>query len=176
MTVWADADSLPEAIRTRIRIRIAGERTRRMGIELDAVFASNKPLPESRNPALGPGSSFTVVEKRSTVDDFIVTHAHPGDLVVTRDIPLAERMLASGVAAMNDRGDEWKGETIRERRSMRDFMAEARSSGLVESIRKKSFGVDEERAFANSFDRALTRLLKKDTLRAPPISPVQAQE
>ncbi|MCX7024530.1 MAG: DUF188 domain-containing protein [Spirochaetes bacterium] len=155
MTVWADADSLPRGVRDRIARRVARERERRQDGSIHAVFASNRPIPFDAFD----GSTGVVVEAPSTADDLIAERAVPGDLVVTRDIPLAERVIARGVAAINDRGDSWTPDTVRERRSLRDFMEKARALGTAAPVGNRSYGPAEERAFANAFDRVLSRLL-----------------
>lgn len=159
MTVWADADSLPSSVRDLIARRAS--RAAALAAEtgsppaLRAVFVANRPL------AAPPGAETLVVENAGTdgVDDRIFSMAKRGDLVVTRDIPLAARLLDSGVSVINDRGDEWTRDTVRERLSRRDFMAGLRAAGLAEMSRVRSFGERERKAFADALDRALSKLL-----------------
>lgn len=158
MTVWADADSLSPAVRATIARRARSEANRSPeGPRLVAVFVSNRRLPERP----GPGCSFEVVPKGGTADDRIAAGAVPGDLVVTRDIPLAARIVEAGIACINDRGAEWSADTVRERLSLRDAMAELRSLGLAGGLdRSRDFGEKELKKFADAFDRSLARLLK----------------
>jgi len=79
-------------------------------------------------------------------------------VVVTRDIPLAEVVLARGAAALNDRGAVFDAQTIAERRSLRDAAAEIRASGLESMSRRGGYGPHEKKAFADALDRTLTRL------------------
>ncbi len=92
-------------------------------------------------------------------DDEIVSQAKAGDLVVTRDIPLAARLVEGGIDVINDRGTHYTEENIRPRLSERDFMAELRAMGL-ESAKDRSFSAREIQAFSATFDRELTRLLR----------------
>ncbi|MBN1243890.1 MAG: DUF188 domain-containing protein [Spirochaetales bacterium] len=158
MTVWADSDSLAPAVRATIARRARNEATRSPEApRLLAVFIANRRLPEKP----GPGCSFEVVPKGETADDRIAARAVPGDLVVTRDIPLAARIVEAGIACINDRGAEWSADSVRERLSLRDAMAELRSMGLAESLdRSRGFGEKELKKFADAFDRSLARLLK----------------
>ncbi len=154
MTIWADADSLPYEVR-----ELLGRRARSpggcggAGPSVRVVFAANRPL------AVPPGTEFHLVEGGGpdAVDDRIEELAEPGDLVVTRDIPFAARMAGAGLAVINDRGDEWTADTVRERLSSRDFMAGLRSAGLAELIRSRSWGPREKKAFADTLDRVLRR-------------------
>lgn len=152
MTIWADADSLPPEVRALIARRAARSSVQ-PGIR--AVFAANHPIPV---PA---GAELIVVEggKADEADDRILALAAPGDLVVTRDIPFAARLVDAGIAVINDRGDEWTRDTVRTRLSERDFMADLRASGLSRMNRGRSYGPRELKSFADALDRALTRLL-----------------
>jgi uncharacterized protein YaiI (UPF0178 family) len=92
-------------------------------------------------------------------DDRIVELAEKGDLVITRDIPLASRLVEAAVPVIDDRGRLYTGENIRERLSLRDFMVDLAESGLgMERI--PSYGKRELKAFADGVDRILTKLLK----------------
>jgi uncharacterized protein YaiI (UPF0178 family) len=77
-------------------------------------------------------------------------------IVVTRDIPLAERIVALGGTAINDRGEVFDAATIAERRSLRDAAAEIRAMGLETMSRRSTFGPRETKAFADALDRLLT--------------------
>jgi uncharacterized protein YaiI (UPF0178 family) len=101
-------------------------------------------------------------DREGAADDLIVGHAVKGDLVVTRDIPLAAELVETGISVINDRGIEYSENNIRQRLSVRNFMAELRERG-VKTPPESTFGRKEVRAFANAFDRIVTRLLK-----APP--------
>jgi uncharacterized protein YaiI (UPF0178 family) len=94
-----------------------------------------------------------------SADNRIVELANAGDLAVTRDIPLAERLVDKGICVLDDRGRVYTEENIRYCRSLRDF-----SVGLAENgmgiVRTANYGKKELKAFADSFDRELTRLKK----------------
>lgn len=160
MTIWADADSLPAPVREILarRARPAGQDGTGTGVAssgVRVVFAAARPL------AVPPGSEFLRVEGGGpdAVDARIEALAAPGDLVVTRDIPFAARLAESGLAVINDRGDEWSADIVRERLSRRDFMAGLRSSGLAEMNRARTWGPREKKAFADTLDRVMRKLV-----------------
>jgi uncharacterized protein len=159
MTVWGDADSLPQAVRDIVCRRVLAELGRKPGLGLRAVFVANRPIPIMA----GPGLSFVKVGSgEGQADAYIEAGCEPGDLVVTRDIPLAERLIdgeAGTVAVINDRGDAFSSETIRERRSIRDAMRELALSGLVDRP-GSLYGEAQAKAFSKTFDREFSRLLK----------------
>ncbi len=157
MTIWADADSLPAPVREILGRRAcpagrAGPDGSGSGIRV--VFASNRPL------TIPPGTEFLHVDEGGpdAVDRRIEGLSAPGDLVVTRDIPFAARLAAKGRAVINDRGDEWTADSVRERLSGRDFMEGLRAAGLAAMNRSRSWGPREKKAFADTLDRVLRRI------------------
>jgi uncharacterized protein len=90
-------------------------------------------------------------------DQYIATHAAAGDLVITQDVPLAAQLVPKAVTVLDPRGEEHTAETIGERLSVRDFMEQARLSGLVTGG-PPPYDARAKQAFAAALDRALTRL------------------
>lgn len=151
MRIWVDADSCPRPVRdavVRAAIRTA----------VPATFVANRPVPGIG----GPGIGFELCPAGpDAADDRIVAGAGPGDLAVTRDIPLAARLVEKGILALNDRGDVYTAGNVRERLSVRDFMVGLAADGLVPD-RIYGYGKKELKAFADAFDRVLTRLLREE--------------
>ena len=90
-------------------------------------------------------------------DQYIVTHAEAGDLVVTQDVPLAALLVPRGVAVLDPRGEEHTPDSIGERLSLRDFMDQARMAGAVTGG-PPPYDARARQAFASALDRVLTRL------------------
>jgi uncharacterized protein len=159
MTVWGDADSLPQAVRDIVCRRVGIELERDPRLALKAVFVANRPIPIRASK----GVSFVKVgSAEGEADGYIEERCLPGDMVLTRDIPLAERLidsLSGKAVVINDRGDVFLPETIRERRSIRDAMRELALSGLVDRP-GNGYGEREAKAFSRTFDREFSRLLK----------------
>ena len=149
MKFFIDADSFPVPARATI-IRAA----ERHGLK--ALFVAQK------DPGLptGPCIRFVAVPPGDDgADNWIVDQSMPGDLVFTRDIPLAARLVEKKILVLNDRGTVYTAENVRSRLSERDFMTEMRFNNMATpSI--KSYGQRELAEFANAFDRELTRLLR----------------
>ena len=149
VTVWVDADSCPLKVR-EIVARAADRRG------FSAVFVANRRIPVRRNPRI---VNVLVPAGEGSADAYITGMARTGDLVITRDIPLAADLVEGDVRVINDRGDVFTAENIRERLSVRNYMKSLRDSGLYESP-SGGFGPREIRLFADAFDRELTRLQK----------------
>jgi uncharacterized protein YaiI (UPF0178 family) len=150
MKILVDADSCPRP--TREAILRAAQRT---GVR--AVFAANRPIPGIQGEGVGmelcpPGEG--------AADDRLVALAEPGDLAITRDIPLAARLVAATIRVIDDRGRVYTTENIRERLSLRDFMVDLAQSGQG-PVRTAAYGKKELKAFADGFDRELSRLIRE---------------
>lgn len=151
MKIFVDADSCPKPARQMI-LR-AATRT-----ALTAVFAANRPIPGIS----GPGAVMEICPaEEGAADDRIAELARPGDLVVTRDIPLASRLVETAIPVIDDRGQVYTKENIREKLSFRDFKVGLADSGIgIE--RTASYGKRELKNFADTLDRLLVRLLREE--------------
>ena len=151
--IFVDADSCPRAAREML-LRFST----RLGIK--TIFVANRPIPGI--PTEAPANSVHMEicsREEGAADRFIAEQARPGDLVLTRDLPLAESLVEAGIRVLDDRGRVFTKENIRELRSLRDFAVELAESGLgIE--RTASYGRKELAALANSLDRELTRLVR----------------
>jgi len=65
------------------------------------------------------------------VDDWIATRCGPGDIVITNDIPLADRCLKQGSRVLSPKGHPFTPDSIGEALATRALMDELRQSGLA---------------------------------------------
>lgn len=144
MRILVDADSM------NVRVReIVIKAAERKGLE--TIFAANRKLPLPESPQL-------TAEVVPDADERLVEIVEPGDVAITRDVPLAARLIEKGAVVLNDRGDVWSEENIAERLSIRNAAAEFREAGIMPE-RGKKFGKREVYGFSNALDRELTRRL-----------------
>jgi len=151
MRIFIDADAFPNVLKD-ILIR-AGKR---MNVPL--FFVACKRLRLERSAGI---SSIEVPIGPDLVDDHIAELAEPGDLVITADIPLADRVVTKGAYAINPRGDLYTEENIKDRLAMRDLMNELREGGMMTGG-PPEFGKKDRQAFANQLDRILIGQFKKE--------------
>ena len=151
MKIWIDADAAPRDVKDLV-FRSA----KRLGIET-VLVANQRLLPPAGNPLV---SAVLVDGGPDVADQYIVAHSRAGDLVITQDIPLAALLVPKQVAVLDPRGQEHTAETVGERLSVRDFMEQARRSGLVTGG-PPPFDGRAKQAFASALDRALTRLRRR---------------
>ena len=78
------------------------------------------------------GIALVVVEGRfDAADDWIVEHAVTDDIVVTADIPLASRCLASGAVVLDQRGGSFTEDNIGSALANREMMSQLREMGTI---------------------------------------------
>jgi len=87
-------------------------------------------------------------------DHRIVEMAESGDLVITADIPLADRIISQDAHAIDHRGELYTVENIKQYLAMRNLMESIRESGEMTSG-PKPFGVKDAHAFANQLNAFL---------------------
>ena len=151
LKIWIDADAAPRDVKELV-FRAA----RRLQIE--TILVANQRL---QTPPGNPLVSAVWVDGGADLaDQYIATHATAGDLVVTQDIPLAALLVPKQVAVLDPRGTEHTAETIGERLSVRDFMEQARLSGMVTGG-PAPYDARAKQAFAAAMDRVLTRLCRR---------------
>lgn len=144
--IWVDADATPKAVREIIcRAAVRTETTTR--------FVANHRIPLPPSPFL---INVQVEAGFDVADNLIAQQAQPGDLVISQDIPLAAEVLEKRVDAINNRGEPYSPETIRQKLNMRDFMETLRSSG-VQSGGPAPFSDKDKQTFANALDRWLAK-------------------
>ena len=149
MTHLVDADSCP----VRIREIICKTAQR---LQISAIFTANRLIPIPKNAYC---TTIVTEAEDQAADAYILAHAMQGDIVITRDIPLAKQLIEAHIKVINDRGVVYTAENIGERLSIRNFMYELSVNGLAPE-RIKAFGKKEVMEFAQTLDRETQRLLK----------------
>ncbi|MBA4377046.1 MAG: YaiI/YqxD family protein, partial [Anaerolinea sp.] len=119
MRIFIDADAFPNVIKD-ILMRAA------VRLNVPLVFVANKPI---RVDDAAHISVILVPAGADVADDSIAELAQPGDLVITADIPLADRVVAKGAFALNPRGKLYTEENIKDSLAMRGLMTGLRDSG-----------------------------------------------
>jgi len=89
-------------------------------------------------------------------DDWIAEHARPGDVVITNDIPLAERALAAGAAAIAPNGRVFTPDSIGSAIAQRAIMEQIRSTGGIAGG-PAPFGKADRSRFLQALDETITR-------------------
>jgi uncharacterized protein YaiI (UPF0178 family) len=147
MKLLIDADALPRAIKPIIERAI--ER-----LSLQTIVVSNKKITFNKSKFI----EYIIVEDGlDKADDKIVELTQKGDLVITADIPLADRIVKLNAVGLDHRGTIFDETNINHYLSMRNLMTEIRDSGEI-TKGPKPFGPNDMQKFANSFNKLLTKL------------------
>ena len=119
--IFADNDALPRPLKEALYK--AAERT---GTETYFISAQEQRIPYSKVlHSIGAGNEF------NGADDWIVEHVSAGDLVITSDIPLADRSLEKGAEVLNSKGEFFTAANIKNALAMRELQEELRVSGEI---------------------------------------------
>ena len=147
--VWIDADSCPSLVRNHA-IKMSNK------YNLKIILVANKKIHCDTN---FPYEMQICSKEKDAADDFILENVKSNDLVITRDIIFASKLLNKNITTINDRGTVFDPENIVKFLSERDFNMQLAEIGLVKHFNngydKKKFSL-----FANAFDREINRLLR----------------
>jgi uncharacterized protein YaiI (UPF0178 family) len=147
-TIWVDADSIPVDAR-RMVIRFSLRRA------VPAKFVANRKLPlETKNARI---QMIVTEASEDAADDYIAEHAAGTDIAITRDIPLAARLVKKNVTVCGDRGRMYTKENIGEYLSIRNFSKDMAAAGIYPE-RIPTYGAKDLKKFADCLDREITRL------------------
>jgi len=146
MTVYIDADACPvkdEAERVITRHKVA------------MIMVCNGGLRPSRNPLV---SLVIVDEGPDIADQWIADHCGGGDVVVTSDIPLADRCLKAGAQVLQHNGEVLDERNIGVRLATRDMMSDIRAADPFHQGRGSGFSKADRTRFLQSLDRVLVSI------------------
>ena len=151
MIIWIDGDSCPRPVRD-----ILFRASKRESLQL--IFVANRPIPLKKSDLI---SFIQTSKEEGSADNYIIENSVQGDLIITRDIPLAAELVERERKVLNDRGAVYTKENVRERLAQRDFNKMLREAGLDDE-RSSNFGQKEIRAFSNAFDRTICQMLAEE--------------
>jgi len=141
MTLFIDGDAFPNLLKPIVTKAI--ER-----LKLKTYVIANKTIKVGKSQHI----EYLIVEQGADeADHKIVEMVTEGDLVITADIPLADRIISQNAHAIDHRGELYSVENIKQYLTMRNFMQEMRDAGEMTGG-PKAFGEKDARAFANQFN------------------------
>ncbi|MBL8690525.1 MAG: YaiI/YqxD family protein [Rhodospirillaceae bacterium] len=143
--IYVDADACP--VKAEV-YRVA----ERYGIKVFVVSGQLVAIP--LNPLI---ERAVVGDKFDAADDWIAARAHPRSIVVTADIPLAQRALAAGATVIGNTGKPFTKDSIGMAMASRELMSQLRAMGEITGGPKPMAGKDKSR-FLSALDEAVNRL------------------
>ncbi|MBU0473150.1 MAG: YaiI/YqxD family protein [Bacteroidetes bacterium] len=146
MKLYIDGDAFPNLLKPIIYRAIEK-------LELQTFVVSNKRI----NIGLSNYINYVIVsDGADEADNRIVEMVEVGDLVITSDIPLADRVITKSAFALDHRGKFFDADNIKQSLAIRDFMQSIRDSG--ESTKgPKPINKKDAHEFANKLNQFLRR-------------------
>lgn len=150
LKVYVDGDAFPNLLKPILFRSI--ER-----LKLEAYVVSNKRIDIGKSQNI----NYIIVEAGADeADHKIVDMVEAGDLVITADIPLADRVISKNAHAIDHRGELYSVDNIKQYLAMRDLMEKIRESGEM-TKGPKPFSQKDAHEFANQLNSFLAKWCKK---------------
>ncbi|MEN4046440.1 MULTISPECIES: YaiI/YqxD family protein [Sulfurimonas] len=149
LRIYIDGDAFPNLLKPIIFRQIE-----KYGIKT-CVFANKKiNIGKSKN------IEYVIVDAGADeADNKIVQKVHSGDLVITADIPLADRVIDKNAHAIDHRGELYSKDNIKQYLAMRNLMENIREMGEM-TQGPKPFGSKDAELFANQLNMFLQKHMR----------------
>tara|TARA_B110000483_G_C18163595_1_gene530315 strand:+ start:1365 stop:1814 length:450 start_codon:yes stop_codon:yes gene_type:complete len=148
MKIYVDADACPVlAKETLFKV------SERLSVTL--VFIANQFMRLPKDPLV---EFILANDGPDEADNMIVELMEAGDLVITSDIPLADRAIKKDGDVLDPRGVVMDKENIGSKLGTRNLMEELRNNGL-NTGGPSAYSKKDRQDFANAIDKYLTRRL-----------------
>ncbi|MCK9473697.1 YaiI/YqxD family protein [Sulfurimonas sp.] len=149
MRLFVDGDAFPNLLKPIIFRSIKR-------LKLETFVVSNKHITIDKSKLI----TYIIVEQGADeADNHIVDLVKEGDLVITADIPLADRVISKAAHAIDHRGELYSVDNIKQYLAMRNLMEKIRECGEV-TKGPKPFTQKDAHQFANQLHKFLTKYYK----------------
>ncbi len=141
MRLFIDGDAFPNLLKPIVLKAINR-------LNLETFVVSNKKISVGKTKNI----TYILVEQGADeADNHIVEMVEEGDLVITADIPLADRVITKKAHAIDHRGELYSAENIKQYLAMRNLMESIRDSGET-TKGPAPFGKKDAHNFANQLN------------------------
>ncbi len=144
MDIYVDADACP--VKQEV-IKVA-ERHR-----MKVFMVANEWMRAGMHPLV---DSIVVPEGADAADDWIAEHVQPKDIVITNDIPLADRCIKAGASVIGAKGKPFDPKNIGMALAMRDLKSELRETGQLKEG-GPAFAKQDRSNFLNSLETIIQK-------------------
>ena len=149
MKLFIDGDAFPNLLKPIILRAIEKQK-------LDTIVIANKKI----NIGVSKYINYIIVDQGADeADNKIVEMLNQNDLVITADIPLADRTIDKNAHAIDHRGSMYTKDNIKQFLAMRNLMQEIRDSGEI-TKGPAPFSQKDAQQFANSLNAFLQKYNK----------------
>jgi len=148
--VWVDADSFPAKARDFL---VSHSLSKEVPVNFVANHEIN--LPNSKV------NMIICQKKQNAADDYIFEHDGENDIIVTRDILFAARLVQKNIAVMNDRGVLFSKDNIEDKLREREFSLNMAQIGFGGN-KGNYYGDKEFKKFSVLFETELQKHIIAD--------------
>ena len=149
MKLFIDGDAFPNLLKAIVLRAVEKQK-------IDTVVIANKKI----NIGTSNHIKYIIVDQGADeADDKIVELVETNDLVITADIPLADRTIAKNAHAIDHRGAMYTQDNIKQYLAIRNLMQEIRDSGEM-TKGPAPFSQKDAQQFANSLNSFLQKYNK----------------
>jgi len=146
LKIYIDGDAFVNALKAVVLKQI-------QKLQIFTVVVSNKKINIGKSPYV----SYIIVEAGADkADDKIVEMVEKNDLVITADIPLADRIVTKGAYGIDHRGEFYTQDNIKQHLAMRNLMENIREMGEI-TKGPKPFGKKDIEHFSNALNNFLQK-------------------
>jgi uncharacterized protein YaiI (UPF0178 family) len=149
MRLFIDGDAFPNLLKPMVLRAVERLKIQTFVIANKQVFIG--PSKHITSIVVGPGID--------EADHLMAGMVGEGDLVITADIPLADRVITKKAHAVNHHGELFTEANIKDCLSMRNLMHELRDSGVI-TRGAAPFSQKDAAKFADTFSRFLSKHAK----------------
>ena len=153
--IYVDADACPvkdEVYKVAVRYGLA------VKVVANAFMRTPTALPK------GSVEMVVVEDGPDAADDWIAARAGPGDIVITADLPLADRAIKAGAAALGPKGKAHTADSIGASLASRAVQEHLRGIGEITGG-PSAFSPADRSRFLSALDEAVNRALRSGATR-----------
>jgi len=144
VTLFIDGDAFPKLLKPIVLRAIEKQ-------QINTIVIANKKIDIGKSSFI----KYIIVDAGADeADNHIVEQVKENDLVITADIPLADRVISKNAYAIDHRGELYTVNNIKQYLAYRDLMQNIRDSGEM-TKGPKAFGQKDSQSFANQFNKFL---------------------
>ena len=148
MDIFVDADACP--VKDEV-VRVAARH------QIPVTLVSNAWMRGPDHPLV---RRITVAEGPDAADDWIAEHAADSDIVITADIPLADRSLKNGASVIDPKGRPFTEDSIGSALANRELMSQLREMGTMTGG-PSPFSPKDRSQFLQTLDQTIQRIRRK---------------
>ena len=149
MTLYIDGDAFPNLLKPIVTRAINR-------LQIKTIVIANKKISVGDSKFI----NYLIVDAGADeADNKIVEMLNKNDLVITADIPLADRVITNEAHAIDHRGALYTPDNIKQYLAMRNLMQEIRDSGET-TKGPSAFNQKDAQEFANQLNKFFQRKAK----------------